>query len=385
VWPEDDRWTTATPESQGMSTQLLRDAPGKMETAIDNAIVIRHGYDVWHFGGDPYSNNNGWWASVMRSFHTSVWGMLLQKGDLSGGQSVVDGPVNQLPSDKAKSFGDDTKVKHLLSYTACASPPGSGWQYACMYNTTQDIFFELAGEKTWDYINNHLFPILGGNTWEAVSYGEGDYLRIVGPEADLARWGYLFLRKGKWKDQQVLDPWFVEMATSPINNPNGSGYANINEGWQIHLNTDGNMWPGLPKDSYAALGAAPVKYVVWVCPSLDMVVARNSDWSTPSRSFPGGLEEFLLPIVEAVIDSTPVSLFTSKPRDIYMSQLHNIRSLNLFNINGRFVRTSASTHLRDTGIKIGSRYSLGVNDSGSKSVTLISNPNDNSSLNYMGN
>src|SRR5687768_6466109 len=65
VWPEDERWRKATPESQGMSSRKLEVAARTAKTPIGDAIVIRHGREVWQYG-DPYGRSDGWWASSAR-------------------------------------------------------------------------------------------------------------------------------------------------------------------------------------------------------------------------------------------------------------------------------------------------------------------------------
>ncbi|MCI0439837.1 MAG: fibronectin type III domain-containing protein, partial [Chloroflexi bacterium] len=299
VWPDATTWPTATPESQGMSSAMLANAPNNATTPIGTAIVIRNGYDVWHYG-DPYADDLGWWASVMRSYMTTIYGMLIQRGVIPGGQAAVEMQVNDLPSQTAQGFGDNVKLKHLLSYTSCASPPGSGWSYGCNYPKIEDIFTEITGSPPWEYINDELRPILEGKSWQAIQVThDDDNLRVVGPQADMARWGYLMLRNGSWNGEQVLDPWFVEMATSPLLKADGSGFADDNEGWQIHTN-GGGIWPGLPLDSYAALGGLS-QSVIFVAPSLDLVVARIGQ--SPGETDP--IEKFLKPIIDAVIDGDP--------------------------------------------------------------------------------
>ncbi len=129
-------------------------------------------------------------------------------------------------------------------------------------------------------------------------------MKIQATAADAARWGYLWLRGGRWRDRQVVDEWFVTRTLEPMPKP-GGGFAEINEGWQIHLNR-GGKWKGLPLDSFAALGAGSTS-VIFVCPSLDLVIARRG--VAPKHA--DHIEEFLKPIVDAV-RSTKVSLRDNK-------------------------------------------------------------------------
>ena len=43
---------------------------------------------------------------------------------------------------------------------------------------------------------------------------------------DMARFGYLFLRNGKWNDRQIVSQKWIEMARSPGPANDGYGYMN---------------------------------------------------------------------------------------------------------------------------------------------------------------
>jgi hypothetical protein len=237
VWPGEKEWLKASPESQGMSSQKLQEAERIAKTPIGHAIVIRNGYEIWRYG-DAHGRTEGWWASSARSFTTTLFAMLIHRGVIPGGRDAVDMRVNQLRAEAAQSFKDDVLLKHLLSYTSCSSPAGSAWRYGCNWVAMHSIHTDLTGQTAWDFVNAELRPVLGGVAWKAIEK-EGT-LRVVGPPADMARWGYLWLRAGRWKEKRLFDEWFVGMATDPIPKPDGSGFANPNEGWQIHTN-DGNV------------------------------------------------------------------------------------------------------------------------------------------------
>jgi hypothetical protein len=295
IFPKE-KWPASTPELQGMSSAKLSAVPSK----IGRAIVIRHGYDIWHYG-DPYANPDTWWASCARSFTTVTFGIAIKQGIIPGGEAVLDQPVNSLNSSTAKGYSSSILLKHLLSYTACSNPPGSGWAYNCKWFSMHYILDELWMHPK-DVVNQHLVPVLGGN-WRAIG-PQSDYShRVVGSPAELARWAYLWLHRGKWEDTQVVDPWFVDRTVEPMPKPSGGGYANINEGWQIHINR-GGKWTNVPLDAYAALGAAATG-VIFACPSLDLVVARTG----PEPSQHDQIGEFIGPICQAVVaDSTPPTI-----------------------------------------------------------------------------
>ena len=66
---------------------------------------------------------------------------------------------------------------------------------------------------------------------------------------ELARFGYLALRQGLWRGEQVLPAWWMETATR------SSQGLNPAYGYTWWVNTSGSQWPGLPQEG--SLGALP--------------------------------------------------------------------------------------------------------------------------------
>ena len=65
---------------------------------------------------------------------------------------------------------------------------------------------------------------------------------------DMARFGYLTMNKGKWKDKQLLSENWVKMATTPTPAQPTYGFMN----W--FLNTDKKLIPDAPASAYYHLG-----------------------------------------------------------------------------------------------------------------------------------
>jgi CubicO group peptidase (beta-lactamase class C family) len=81
----------------------------------------------------------------------------------------------------------------------------------------------------------------------------------------MARFGYLFLRRGKWKDKQLVSEKWVEMMTTPCDIKADYGYL-----WWL------KKWPGASQTTFAARGAGG--NVIWVDPDHDLVVVLR--WAT---------------------------------------------------------------------------------------------------------
>ena len=84
---------------------------------------------------------------------------------------------------------------------------------------------------------------------------------------DQARFGYLTLRRGRWKDQQIFsENWYV-LATTPTEANRGYGFMN----W--FLNTDRKALPSAPESAFRHVGAG--SNIIYVDPENDLVVVTR--------------------------------------------------------------------------------------------------------------
>jgi CubicO group peptidase (beta-lactamase class C family) len=102
----------------------------------------------------------------------------------------------------------------------------------------------------------------------------GNSTGILGSLDDWARLGTLWLNGGAWNGVQVIPRAWLEAATRTADlvractPPEEWCY-----GYAFWCNDFDRRWPGLPRDSYSASGAG--YNVVWVCPSLELIVIQN--------------------------------------------------------------------------------------------------------------
>jgi CubicO group peptidase (beta-lactamase class C family) len=91
--------------------------------------------------------------------------------------------------------------------------------------------------------------VSGGGHW-----GGGMFIDAY----DMARFGYLFLRNGKWKDKQIVSEKWIQMARTPGSDNNTYGYAN----W--YLNTGRKPLPGAPESAVRFVGnGSNIVYIDW--------------------------------------------------------------------------------------------------------------------------
>lgn len=110
----------------------------------------------------------------------------------------------------------------------------------------------------------------------AVRAGAVDYalVRQRPTVRDEARFGYLFLRNGRWQDKQIVSQNWVKQATT-------RGTVGPDYGYLWWLNTEQKAWPDAPATSYAALGAG--SNTIYVDPANDLVIVWRWHNGSPNE------------------------------------------------------------------------------------------------------
>jgi CubicO group peptidase (beta-lactamase class C family) len=127
-----------------------------------------------------------------------------------------------------------------------------------------EIMDRIGASNSWQYHGYFNSTVLiNGKQMESVSGGTrwGGGLWISA--RDEARFGYLFLRRGKWKNKQIVSENWIKMATTPTTIGQDYGYL-----WW--LNTQRKLYPSAPATSFAARGAG--SNTIWIDPEHDLVV-----------------------------------------------------------------------------------------------------------------
>lgn len=143
------------------------------------------------------------------------------------------------------------------------------------------IVRRVTGMEMEDYMRKRLTTPLGFGTWGYAMYrprlksgidSEGRMLHTPGGgsiavrSTDMLRFGYLLLREGKWRKEQIVPASFVRLCGRMVKyNPHYTHSFNFN------VNADGHL-AGVPKDAFWKGGAGG--YAIYVVPSLDLVVYK---------------------------------------------------------------------------------------------------------------
>lgn len=166
--------------------------------------------------------------------------------------------------------------------------PGTRYMYSNWdFNVAGAILDGYMGEKMYDMFEREIAQPLQFENWDRTihSYG-GDTSKSIYPAyhfkltaRDMARIGYLMLRKGKWAHgEQIISEEWIAKSTSVISTRQETGNTRFGYGymWWV-FNNNSSQYPAELQDIYAANGSGG-QFIV-VAPQIDMVlvIKRNKD------------------------------------------------------------------------------------------------------------
>ena len=269
-----------------------------------SGIIIKNGYIIGEWGETARVDMT---FSVTKSFLSTVVGLMVQKGLI---RDVTD-PVKDYmpPGDAAALFESPHNSKitweHLLRQTSdwqgtiwgkpdwadrpegqtpadwpnrTLSEPGTRYKYNdARVNVLALAALHVLRRPLPEYLREEIMePIGASSTWRWYGY-ENSWVDIDGRRLqsmtggghwgggmfistrDMARFGYLFLRNGKWNDRQIVSQKWIDMARSPGPANDGYGYMN----WFLNSNPK-PAFPNAPASAVTFQGnGSNIIYIDW--------------------------------------------------------------------------------------------------------------------------
>ncbi|CCD88384.1 putative Beta-lactamase [Bradyrhizobium sp. ORS 285] len=310
-FPQPD-WSTATPEDEGMDSAALAKlvAMGKA-MRFDSLLITRHGKIVLDASYAPYNADEPHIInSSTKAVVSTLIAMLLKDGVLDS----LDHPVLDFFKDLKIENVDARKqaltVQHLLNMTSgfdwdegydggaetslyemgrspdwvqyvldrpMAHAPGETFYYnSGNSHLLSAIVTKLTGKSAEDFAKERLFGPLGitEHPWFKDSKGisAGGFGLALKPR-DMAKIGYLYLRRGRWGEQQLLPPGWIEA----VNHATVSMNAKFDPG----LSYADQFWALPDKHVFMAVGYHC--QVIMVLPDRDIVAVMTAREFCPFR------------------------------------------------------------------------------------------------------
>jgi hypothetical protein len=314
----------------GFGREPHGEAIGPFKTRGDQTgIILRHGYIVAEWG-DP--NRVDMTFSVTKSFLSTTVGLAWDRGMIRDIHDPVKGyvPTDHFDSEHNRKITWDHLLRQTSDWegTLWAKPdwadrpprdmplaeyqerernePGTAYKY----NDVRVNVLALAALHVWrrplpqvlrEYVMD---PIEASNTWRWYGYDNSwvvvDGLKVQSVSGgghwgggmwisarDQARFGLFTLRRGKWKDRQLLSDAWVTMALTPTEVRPTYGFMN----W--FLNTGRQQLPSAPETSFAHRGAGT--NLVYCDPEHDIVIVAR--WILR-----GAIDELVRRVLDSIED-----------------------------------------------------------------------------------
>ena len=328
-WPTNG-WRPSAPEKQGMNSEkliemmeLVRDE----DYAIDSITIIRNGYLVTDAYLYPFQKNTKHVIhSNTKSITSTLVGIALDKGYIKS----VNQPILEFFPEKTIANLDEQKrtitLEHLLTMSSgldtkdswlydweglgkmrysedwaqyvldlpMAQVPGNSFEYSNGVSYLLSAIIQKATKMSaLEFAKKHLFGPLGITDvkWpmnpKGITIGYGGMML---PPHDMAKFGLLYLNKGRWDDRQIVSETWVEASTRKHIS------ANLFDGY-------GYQWWCGSAQYYMAVGY--LGQFIFVVPEKNMVVVFTSNLEGMDFYIPKELlDEYIIP---AAVSDQPLA------------------------------------------------------------------------------
>jgi CubicO group peptidase (beta-lactamase class C family) len=307
-------WTTADAADLGFDQAKLDEIAAAAEADKSFCLVVtRHGKIAaeWNWGGNTATTTHEVFSAT-KSYSSTLVGIAQAEGKLD----IGDKASKYIP-EWAGTDSDAVTVKDLLSNdsgrhwdfrtdyqgligaadrTAFGvgltqdAPPGTVWAYNnSAIQTLEAVLEQATGEQPADYAKAKVFDPIGMDHSHMTLDNAGNTNTFFGLQStcqDMARFGYLFLRKGNWDGEQLVPAAWVDEATGKPSQELNAGYGYL---WWLNRigpqpgpaaatdpnagpGKDGQAVPGAPEDMFWAIGLG--NQIISVDPGSDTVVVR---------------------------------------------------------------------------------------------------------------
>jgi len=293
-WPVPD-WVSPEPEDLGMDRRLL-DAYGAWlsEEAGKGAygtVLVRGGAIGFEDYGGGGTAESVWEIGSIRK---SVAAVLLDIGIQEGKFGLDDRVVDIWPeiySLTEEEKDKEIRVRHFATNTSGwmrDGRPGEEWFYSNAGCTAGHALigraYGLPDDRVAPMAMERVGEAIGASSWSCYHYDRtfdvgnpgqpGPKLAIDSTVRDTARFGLLWLRRGRWGKEEVMRAGFARAATTDLTMPLNGCY-----GYWWFVNTGQSLLPAAPADTFysVGIGGEDRRTILAVVPSLDVVAVVATD------------------------------------------------------------------------------------------------------------
>lgn len=250
-------WTHTNAVDAKIDSAVIKNVFKSFDSDVYSCVIVRNGKIVDEYFKDGYNNESSFTLqSVSKSVTSALIGIAIDQGYIKSVDDLASDyldelnhtkfpqmkkiTIRQLLNNTSGLLGTDSSiwykwrtsddwVEYILSRPMTYAP-GKTFEYSTGNTHLLGIILERAtGKKMMDYANEFLFNRIGITTASLGSDPKGN------PDAgngfsmssyDMARFGLLYLNKGRWEGKQIVpENWVKESTALQARRPNGSRYG----------------------------------------------------------------------------------------------------------------------------------------------------------------
>lgn len=302
------QWETAVSlEAVGWSAEKVAALEPKIKAAGSSAFMLVTRGRVVAAWGD--TSRTFLTHSIRKSFMSALYGIAVAEGEIDiertiGSLGVTEKHVTLTTTELQARLVDLLKARSGVYIPAAGEvesmraerpprgshAPGTFWYYNNWdFNVLGTVFRKLTGEDIFEAIDRRLakpigmqdYRIADGQYYFEDSSAHPGYIFRVSAR-DLARFGHLYLHKGRWGSTQVVPAAWVEASLRSYSAVSGNqrslatrtGYGYM---WWIQTNAKAHPELRVPDGTFTASGAGGQRLTV--IPQIDTVIVNlmNTD------------------------------------------------------------------------------------------------------------
>ena len=238
-----ENWDVDAPEAHGLDAGKVAEA----EEAVRRIkrrygfLVIKSGavvHETYYEGGADSKYHT---FSITKGFGATLVGIAQSQGYLTAKDKVWDWLPVHHPDIKAGAT-----LEHIMAMTAAGDPENDVYQYTSgpILNSLPAILWQATGKSPAQFFDEEMAVPLGMTLdWPRNDKGwmqigsRGPMKVMTATHRDVARMGHLWLNKGLWNGERLMDSDYVEAALTPTFPKTNNAY-----GYLWWLNRDGGLW-----------------------------------------------------------------------------------------------------------------------------------------------
>ncbi|HSH25015.1 MAG TPA: serine hydrolase [Massilibacterium sp.] len=321
--------------SKGWSSQRLDEAQAFSNTLNTAAVVIVHKGKIVRKWGD--TNRKISTHSIRKSFLSAMYGLEVQRGIIKLGATLKElnigdnepeltngekeATVRMLLKARSGVYHDaayETDAMEAARPERYSQAPGTYWYYNNWdFNVLGTIYRQETGKDIYKSFKTMIADPIGMKSFNSET--DGDYSKDPNQSIhpaypfkmnaiDMARFGLLMERNGKWKEKQIIPEFWVKQSTVSYSDTDNGSYPDTSATaaaggygylwWVAVGNQHFKDVDKVPFGLYTARGYRG--HVIAVIPDMDLVfVYRNDDSKRGKSTSYSNIGKLLMKIINA--------------------------------------------------------------------------------------